>query len=144
MCLKHIPSFRPFLPSSPLTPSGRPLYYFPEKMKTACKEFLQLLSSFSSAQFFSFTRRNRGEKRDFPGGPVVKTALPIEGAWEQSLVWELRSHRLQATANFVSPSSIPALGSRPLLGQKGYPSACLGLSAPCAVWVPSSLVSSET
>ena len=27
-----------------------------------------------------------------PGGPVVKTALPLEGAWIQSLVWELRSH----------------------------------------------------
>ena len=26
---------------------------------------------------------------DFPGGPVVKTALPVQGAWVQSLVREL-------------------------------------------------------
>ena len=27
--------------------------------------------------------------RDFPGGAVVKTVLPMQGAWVQSLVWEL-------------------------------------------------------
>ena len=30
--------------------------------------------------------------KDSPGGPVVKTALPVQGAWVQSLVWELRFH----------------------------------------------------
>ena len=30
----------------------------------------------------------------FPGGPVVKTAFPLQGAWVQSLVRELRSHML--------------------------------------------------
>ena len=29
-----------------------------------------------------------------PGGPVVKTMLPIQGVWVQSLVRELRSHEL--------------------------------------------------
>ena len=32
------------------------------------------------------------ESRDIPGGPVVKTALLLLGAWDQSLVRELRSH----------------------------------------------------
>ena len=32
--------------------------------------------------------------RDFPGGPVVKTALVMQWAWVQSLVRELRSHML--------------------------------------------------
>ena len=30
--------------------------------------------------------------RDFPGGPVVKTALPLQGAQVRSLVRELKSH----------------------------------------------------
>ena len=37
--------------------------------------------------------RVRMEGRDFPGSPVVKTALPTQRAWVQSLVGELRSHR---------------------------------------------------
>ena len=28
----------------------------------------------------------------FPGGPVVKTVLPVQGLWIQSLVRRLRSH----------------------------------------------------
>ena len=32
------------------------------------------------------------EFRDFPGGPMVKTALPMQGPRVQSLVRELRSH----------------------------------------------------
>ena len=28
---------------------------------------------------------------DFPGGPVVRTALPLQGTWVGSLVGELRS-----------------------------------------------------
>ena len=31
---------------------------------------------------------------DFSGGPMVKTALPIQGAWVQPLISELRSHML--------------------------------------------------
>ena len=31
--------------------------------------------------------------RDFPGCPMVKTALPPQAAWVQALVGELRSHR---------------------------------------------------
>ena len=30
--------------------------------------------------------------RDFPGGPMVDSVLPLQGAWVQSLVRELRSH----------------------------------------------------
>lgn len=36
--------------------------------------------------------------RDFPGSPVVKTALPLRGAQVQSLVVELRSHMPQSAA----------------------------------------------
>ena len=35
---------------------------------------------------------------DFPGGPVVKTANPLQRAWVRSLVWELRSSMLHSTA----------------------------------------------
>ena len=35
----------------------------------------------------------KNEKRDFPGGPVVRLSeLPMQGAHVQSLVGELRSH----------------------------------------------------
>ena len=30
---------------------------------------------------------------DFPGGPVVKTLLPLQGTWVRSLVGEQRSHK---------------------------------------------------
>ena len=36
---------------------------------------------------------------DLSGSPVVKTLLPMQGAWVRSLVRELRSHTLQGTAN---------------------------------------------
>ena len=35
---------------------------------------------------------------DFPGGPAVKTVLPLQGTWVQSLVGELRSHMPRSTA----------------------------------------------
>jgi len=35
--------------------------------------------------------------RGFPGGPVVKTLLPRQAATVQSLVGELRSHKLGST-----------------------------------------------
>ena len=35
---------------------------------------------------------------DFPGGAVVNTALPLLGALVQSLVGELRSHKLHGEA----------------------------------------------
>ena len=31
----------------------------------------------------------KGISRDFPGGPVAKTVLPMQGAWVQHLVREL-------------------------------------------------------
>ena len=33
--------------------------------------------------------------RDFPGLPVIKNLLPMQGTWVQSLVRELRSHMPQ-------------------------------------------------
>ena len=36
--------------------------------------------------------------RDFPGSPLVKTALLVQGIWVRSLVGELRSHMLHSTA----------------------------------------------
>ena len=36
--------------------------------------------------------------RDFPGGAVVKTRLPAQGAQVQPLVGELRSHMLPGAA----------------------------------------------
>ena len=35
---------------------------------------------------------------DFPSNPVVKTVLPLQGMWVQSLVGELRSYMLCSTA----------------------------------------------
>ena len=35
---------------------------------------------------------------DFPSNPVVKTVLPLQGTWVQSLVGELRSYMLYSTA----------------------------------------------
>ena len=35
---------------------------------------------------------------DFPSGPVVKTVLPLQGAWVQSLVQELRFHKPHGVA----------------------------------------------
>ena len=32
-----------------------------------------------------------GKTGDFPGGPVAKTALPMQGAWVRSLIRELDS-----------------------------------------------------
>ena len=36
--------------------------------------------------------------RNFPGGPVVKTLLPLQGVWVRSLVGELRSRMLHGAA----------------------------------------------
>ena len=33
--------------------------------------------------------------RDFPGGPVAKSLLPMQGSWVQSLVKGARSHMAQ-------------------------------------------------
>ena len=38
----------------------------------------------------------------FPGGPGVRTLLPMQGTWVQSLVWELRSHKSCGMANKYS------------------------------------------
>ena len=35
----------------------------------------------------------------FPGGLAVKTVLPLQGVWVQSLVGELKLHMLRGTAN---------------------------------------------
>ena len=36
--------------------------------------------------------------RVFPSGPVVKTVFPVQWAWVQSLVQELRSHMMHGVA----------------------------------------------
>ena len=36
--------------------------------------------------------------RDFPSGPVVRTVFPVQWAWVQSLVQELRSHMMHGVA----------------------------------------------
>jgi len=36
-------------------------------------------------------KKKQTVEKDFPGSPVVKTLLPLQGAWVQSLVQELRS-----------------------------------------------------
>ena len=38
---------------------------------------------------------------DVPGGPVVKTALPIWGAWVRSLIGDLRSYMLCGTTKIM-------------------------------------------
>ena len=40
----------------------------------------------------------RNESRDFLEGPVVKTAIPMQGVKALSLVKELRSHMLHEVA----------------------------------------------
>ena len=37
-------------------------------------------------------------RREFPGDPVVKAGLPMQGAWIQSLVRELRPYVPHGTA----------------------------------------------
>ena len=39
-------------------------------------------------------RERERERGEFPGGPVVKAELPLQGTWVQFLVSELRSHML--------------------------------------------------
>ena len=41
------------------------------------------------------------EVRDFPGGPVADSLLPIQGAWVQSLVRELDSHMPQLRPGII-------------------------------------------
>ena len=41
--------------------------------------------------------------RDFPGGPVVKTMLPVQKMQVQSLVRELRSHILGQLSHRLQP-----------------------------------------
>ena len=36
--------------------------------------------------------------QDFPGSPVVDSAIPLQGTWVHFLVRELRSHVLYSTA----------------------------------------------
>ena len=38
-------------------------------------------------------------ERDFPGSPVAKTLLSLQGAWVRSLVRELRAHKLHGQKN---------------------------------------------
>ena len=40
----------------------------------------------------------RKQRRDFPGGPMVKILLPMQGMQVQSLAGELRSHMLHSAA----------------------------------------------
>ena len=41
----------------------------------------------------------KGERRDFPSGPVAKTQLPMQGARGSITVWGTRSHILQLKKN---------------------------------------------
>ena len=50
------------------------------------------------ALMLSYFRGRDIELRDFSAGPVVKTLLPVQGAWVRSLVEELRSHMLCGVA----------------------------------------------
>ena len=45
----------------------------------------------------------QGDFGDFAGGPVVKTLLPLQGMWVQSLVGELRSFMLHDAAKRTTP-----------------------------------------
>ena len=43
------------------------------------------------------------ENRDFPGGPVIDSMLPLQGLWVQSLVGELRSpHDVRWPKNLIN------------------------------------------
>jgi len=45
---------------------------------------------------------NNGVILDFHGGPVVQTLLPLQGAWVQSLVRELRSGMPHGVEKFIN------------------------------------------
>ena len=62
-------------------------------LKTFCKEILLLL--FYRGEMGSQQKRVPNENdtvRNFPGSPVIKTALPLQRTWVGSLMGELRSH----------------------------------------------------
>ena len=44
---------------------------------------------------------HKTDSRDFPGGPVVKNPLAMQGMQVRSLVRELRSHMPQATKAYT-------------------------------------------
>ena len=50
--------------------------------------------------------------RDFPGGPVADSALPLLGAQLRSLVWELRSRMLHGKAKKIKNTKINKLFNR--------------------------------
>ena len=50
--------------------------------------------------------------RDFPGGPVADSALPLLGAQLRSLVWELRSRMLHGKAKKIKNTKINQLFNR--------------------------------
>ena len=56
---------------------------------------------------------------DFPGGPVVKTANPLQRAWVRSLVWELRKtlHAAWRDQNKERKKSSKKGGKNSLSGQ---------------------------
>ena len=51
-----------------------------------------------------------GGRVDFPDGPVVKAALPMQGAWVWPLIRELRSHMLHAMAKKKKKNKKKKLG----------------------------------
>ena len=50
---------------------------------------------------------------DFPGGPVVKICIPVQGTWVQSLVRELRFHVANKQNRMVHSSLIENLLTGP-------------------------------
>ena len=50
---------------------------------------------------------------DFPGGPVVKICIPVQGTWVQSLVRELRFHVANKQKRMVHSSLIENLLTGP-------------------------------
>ena len=64
----------------------------------------------------------RKEPWDFPGGPVFKTVLPMQGVWVQSLARELRSHMARKKETYWNSSEVfhktdRQIGFQPGLGE---------------------------
>ena len=63
----------------------------------ASRQFRSVFSEHFTALFKSLSLFFKIFLRDLHGGPVVKTLLPMQGAWVRSLVRELRSHSVAYT-----------------------------------------------
>ena len=88
-----------------------PTFYWanPEREETHCCEMTGVAQLLYKSRFCFILNKNGNitYNLDFPGSPLVKTALPVQGTWVQSLVKELRFHAGQPKITFNSFLATP-------------------------------------